>query len=41
MLNAIGMPYHHLTGSGDDHIISEAMNQAWLYRRPVAVLCSR
>ncbi|MGI5219424.1 thiamine pyrophosphate-binding protein [Nocardia sp. CA-290969] len=41
VLNAVGMPYHRLTGDGDDHIIGEAMNQAWLYRRPVAVLCSR
>jgi sulfopyruvate decarboxylase subunit alpha len=41
VLNAIGMPHHRLTGRGDDQIIGEAMNQAWLYRRPVAVLCSR
>jgi sulfopyruvate decarboxylase subunit alpha len=41
VLDALGIPHHRLTGRDDDEVIGEAMNQAWLYRRPVAVLCSR
>jgi sulfopyruvate decarboxylase subunit alpha len=41
VLDAVGIPYHRLNGRDDDAIIGEAMNQAWIYRRPVAVLCSR
>jgi sulfopyruvate decarboxylase subunit alpha len=41
VLAGIGIPFHRLTGRDDDHIIGEAMNQAWFYRRPVVVLCSR
>ncbi|WP_165614226.1 thiamine pyrophosphate-binding protein [Mycolicibacterium holsaticum] len=41
VLDAVGIPYHRLTGRDDDEIIAEAMHQAWLYRRPVVVLCSR
>jgi sulfopyruvate decarboxylase subunit alpha len=41
VLDAVGIPYHRLTGRDDDWIIGEAMNQAWFYRRPVVVLCSR
>jgi sulfopyruvate decarboxylase subunit alpha len=41
VLDALGLPHHRLTGRDDDEVIGEAMNQAWLYRRPVVVLCTR
>ncbi len=40
VLDALGIPHHRLTGD-NDAVIGEAMNQAWIYRKPVAVLCSR
>lgn len=41
VLDAIGLPHHLLDGPADDHLIGDAMNQAWLHRRPVVVLCTR
>ncbi len=41
VLQALGLPHHWIDGPGDDYIIPQAMNQAWLHRRPVVVLCTR
>lgn len=41
VLDAIGLPRHHLKSSADDHLVGEALDQAWLHQRPVVVLCSR
>lgn len=41
VLEAIGLQYHWLDGPGDDHVIGQALNQSWLHRRPVVVLCTR
>lgn len=41
VLTALGLPHHLVDRSGDDDLITEAMQQAWLHRRPVVVLCSR
>jgi sulfopyruvate decarboxylase TPP-binding subunit len=41
VLTAIGMPHHCIDGPADDHLIPEAMQQAWLNRKPVALLCTR
>jgi sulfopyruvate decarboxylase TPP-binding subunit len=41
VVQALGLPHHFLTSRAGDHLITEAMDQAWLHRRPVVVLCSR
>lgn len=41
VVEAIGLPHHLIRGPEDDYLIGEAMDQAWLHRRPVVVLCTR
>ncbi|MFN0072256.1 MAG: thiamine pyrophosphate-binding protein [Chloroflexota bacterium] len=41
VLDAVGVPYHHVTGPDHFELIGEAAFQAYLSRRPVALLFSR